>query len=100
MDSLDRLQNAITMVEEARAVPLSASCVVHRGELLGILDEVRGFRVERLRLLEVDDVDLVAMAEDVRGHLGVPEAGLVAKVHTGFQHFTHADRHRDSKGWF
>jgi len=42
MDSLDRLQNAITMVEEARAVPLSASCVVHRGELLGILDEVRG----------------------------------------------------------
>ncbi|MTB26575.1 MAG: ATP synthase subunit B/B', partial [Actinobacteria bacterium] len=42
MDSLDRLQNAITMVEEARAVPLSASCVLHRGELLGILDEVRG----------------------------------------------------------
>lgn len=29
------------MVEEARSVPLSASCVVNRGELLGILDEVR-----------------------------------------------------------
>lgn len=29
------------MVEEARSVPLSASCVVHRGELLGVLDEVR-----------------------------------------------------------
>jgi F0F1-type ATP synthase membrane subunit b/b' len=41
MESLDKLQHAISMVEEARSVPLSASCVVHRGELLGILDEVR-----------------------------------------------------------
>jgi hypothetical protein len=30
-------------------------------------------------LFQVDDVDLVAMAEDERGHLGVPEAGLVPK---------------------
>ena len=29
------------MVEEARGVPLSASCVVHRGELLELLDEAR-----------------------------------------------------------
>jgi len=29
------------MVEEARGVPLSASCVVHRGEMLEILDEAR-----------------------------------------------------------
>ena len=28
------------MVNEARAVPLSAACVVHRGELLGILEEI------------------------------------------------------------
>jgi vacuolar-type H+-ATPase subunit H len=41
MESLDKLQLAISMVEEARSVPLSASCVVHRGELLGILDEVK-----------------------------------------------------------
>ena len=41
MESLDKLQLALSMVEEARSVPLSASCVVHRGELLGILDEVR-----------------------------------------------------------
>ena len=38
MDSIEKLQTAITMVEEARSVPLSASCVVHRGELLEILD--------------------------------------------------------------
>lgn len=29
------------MVEEARGVPLSASCVVHRGEMLEILDDAR-----------------------------------------------------------
>jgi hypothetical protein len=54
---------------------------------------------ERLRLLEVDDVDLVAMAVDVRGHLGVPEARLVAEMDTRFQHFTHGDRHENSEGW-
>jgi F0F1-type ATP synthase membrane subunit b/b' len=40
MESIEKLQSAITMVNEARAVPLSASCVVHRGELLGILEEI------------------------------------------------------------
>ena len=41
MDSLEKSASAITMVEEARGVPLSASCVVHRGEMLELLDEVR-----------------------------------------------------------
>src|SRR6185503_6816573 len=45
------------------------------------------------RLLEIDDVDLVAMAVDVRGHLGVPEAGLVSEMDAGFQHFAHGYRH-------
>ena len=41
MDAIERVQSAITMVEEARSVPLSASCVVHRGELLEILEGAR-----------------------------------------------------------
>jgi vacuolar-type H+-ATPase subunit H len=41
MDSIEKLSAAITMVEEARSVPLSASCVVHRTELLEILDDAR-----------------------------------------------------------
>ena len=41
MDSVEQLTSAITMVEEARGVPLSASCVVHRGEMLELLDEAR-----------------------------------------------------------
>jgi hypothetical protein len=41
MDSLEKLNAAIMLIEEARGVPLSASCVVHRGEILEILDGAR-----------------------------------------------------------
>jgi vacuolar-type H+-ATPase subunit H len=41
MDSIEKLTTAISMVEEARGVPLSASCVLHRGEILEILDGAR-----------------------------------------------------------
>jgi vacuolar-type H+-ATPase subunit H len=41
MDSIEKLTTAIAMVEEARGVPLSASCVLHRGEILEILDGAR-----------------------------------------------------------
>src|ERR1019366_6126706 len=41
MESIERIHGAISMVEEARGVPLSASCVVHRGELLELLDDAR-----------------------------------------------------------
>src|SRR5690606_20607273 len=61
--------------------------------------ELHGVLVHRQRLLEVDDVNLVAMAENVGGHLGVPEARLVTEVDTGFQHFTHCDRHGYLRGF-
>jgi vacuolar-type H+-ATPase subunit H len=41
MDSIEKLTTAISMVEEARGVPLSSSCVLHRGEILEILDGAR-----------------------------------------------------------
>ena len=41
MDAVEKLASAIKMVEEARGVPLSASCVLHRGEILGVLDEAK-----------------------------------------------------------
>ena len=41
MDAVEKLTSAIKMVEEARGVPLSASCVVHRGEMLAVLDEAK-----------------------------------------------------------
>lgn len=41
MDSIDNLESAITMVNEAKGVPLSASCVVHRGQILEYLEGAR-----------------------------------------------------------
>ena len=41
MEVVERIESAILMVAEARGVPLSASCVVHLGELLELLDNAR-----------------------------------------------------------
>ena len=43
------------------------------------------------RLLQVDDVDAVALPEDVLGHLRVPALGLVAEVDAGLQQLLHGD---------
>ena len=41
MDVVENLEAAIAAVEEARSVPLSASCVVNRSEMLQLLDRVK-----------------------------------------------------------
>ena len=41
--------------------------------------------------LEVDDVDSVSFAEDVRCHLRVPVSRLVTEVNSGLQHAAHRD---------
>ena len=41
MDSIEKLTTAISIIEEARGVPVSASCVLHRGEILEVLDGAR-----------------------------------------------------------
>ncbi len=43
----------------------------------------------RHRLLEVDDVDAVAGAEDVTRHLRVPTPGVMAEMYAGFQKLAH-----------
>ncbi len=53
-------------------------------ELVGPVDVGQG-------LLQVDDVDAVALGEDVALHLRVPAAGLVPEVHTGVQQLLHGD---------
>ena len=40
-------------------------------------------------LLQVDDVDAVALGEDVLSHLGVPTTGLVTEVDTCFEKLFH-----------
>jgi hypothetical protein len=44
-------------------------------------------------LLEVDDMDLVAMTENERRHLRIPVTGLVSEMDARFEHLTHGDRH-------
>ena len=48
------------------------------GELLRVVQQPLG-------LLQVDDVDAAALAEDEAAHLGVPAARLVAEVNPGLQ---------------
>ena len=56
----------------------------HHGPI-GIADQPHG-------LLQIDDVDAVALGEDVASHPGVPPAGLVTEVDTGLQQRLHSNR--------
>src|SRR5438876_5904260 len=53
-------------------------------EVVGVAEELHG-------LLQVDDVDAVAGAEDVRLHLRVPPASLVAEVDPRLEQVFHGD---------
>ena len=54
-----------------------------------VADRLQALVQHRLGLLEVDDVDPVADAEDVRRHLGVPPAGVMAEMNAGFEQLAH-----------
>jgi cell division septum initiation protein DivIVA len=41
VDPLDRIDEIIAMVESARSVPMSRNCMLDRGEVIGVLDELR-----------------------------------------------------------
>jgi len=66
MDSIEKLNTAITVVEEARGVPLSASCVVHRGEMLEILEGARDVLPKALFSAEVIISDKEKIIEEGR----------------------------------
>ena len=44
MDLKAKLDQVVSLVEGARSMPMSASCVVNRAELLGHLDQMRELR--------------------------------------------------------
>ena len=46
---------------------------------------------QRNALRQVDNVNPVAVAEDVRLHLGVPAVGLVAEMRSGLEQLLHGD---------
>lgn len=49
MDVYEKLDELIAIVENARSMPMSASCVVNRGEVLGLLEEIRELLPEEFR---------------------------------------------------
>ena len=51
----------------------------------GIADRLQSAMQHRHRLGQVDDVNVVAGAENVLGHLRVPSMGLMAEVNASFQ---------------
>jgi len=49
VDPLDRIDEIIALVENARSVPMSRNCMLDRGEVIGLLDEVRAELPAELR---------------------------------------------------
>ena len=49
MDPIDRIDEIIAFVEGARQVPMSRNCMVDRGELIGLLDQLRSELPAELR---------------------------------------------------
>jgi cell division septum initiation protein DivIVA len=41
VDVHDKIDELTHVIESARSMPMSASCIVHRGEVLGLIDELR-----------------------------------------------------------
>ena len=71
---------SLTLGADKQDVALVRSQFAH--ELHRILIHRQGF-------FQVDDVNLVAVAENIRRHLGVPVTGLVSEMDARFQHLTH-----------
>ena len=67
VEAIEKLNAAITTIQEARSVPLSASCVVHRGEMLALLDEIKNALPTDLQKAQ----DLVASCDEIveEGHV-------------------------------
>jgi cell division septum initiation protein DivIVA len=49
VDPIDRIDEIIALVENARSVPMSRNCMLDRGELIGLLDQLRGELPTELR---------------------------------------------------
>ena len=49
MDLQDKIDQIVALIEDARAVPMSASCMINRTEVLGLLTELSGMLPEEIR---------------------------------------------------
>lgn len=66
MDVHDKLDEITRLIEDARAMPMSASALVNRAELLGLLDELRELLPEELHHADLLLSDREAVVEQGR----------------------------------
>ncbi|MGZ4590889.1 MAG: hypothetical protein ACXV2H_04265 [Actinomycetes bacterium] len=66
MDVHDKLDELTGLVENARAMPMSASCIVNRTELLGLLEEMRELLPEEFRHAQLLLADREAVVDEGR----------------------------------
>lgn len=66
MDVHDKLDELTVMIEEARSMPMSASCIVNRGEVLAMLDDLRELLPEEFRHAELLLRDREAVVDEGR----------------------------------
>ena len=77
MDVHAKLDDISTLVENARAMPMSASCLVNRSDLLDQLDEVRSLLPGALA--EADDI--LADRNDIVDAARVEAAEIIGRAH-------------------
>jgi cell division septum initiation protein DivIVA len=75
VDVHDKLDELSALVEGARAMPMSASCVVNRAQVLDLLDDIRGMLPTSLA--QADDV--LADREDIVAEARASAAEIVAR---------------------
>ena len=75
--------NFLSLLLGTHEQDVATVCDGRLNSLVCLVDEGEG-------LLQVDDVDAVALGQDETLHLRVPTAGLVTEVNAGVQHFTHS----------
>lgn len=66
MDVHDKLDEVTAVVEGARSMPMSASCVVNRGEVLALLEELRGLLPEEFRHAQMLLADRESVVDEGR----------------------------------
>ena len=66
MDVHDKLDQITALMEDARAMPMSASALVNRAEVIGLLDELRDLLPEQLHHADLLLSDREAVVEQGR----------------------------------
>jgi cell division septum initiation protein DivIVA len=66
VDVHDKLDELTVLVENARSMPMSASCIVNRSEILGLLEELRELLPEEFRHAQLLLTDREAVVDEGR----------------------------------